>query len=309
MSSQPIPRAIAAVREAAAGAAWTQWGAIFTGVARHRPAHAIVDPEALLCASLALSGHEPRLWRVSRLWARQAARLLSVQRVKNLGRRFPDSIAELLGEFARVAVASGGDLRWRSLATNSSPAKPARSEPEANPVLDGGPALMLRLRLGFGVGIKPDVVSNLIGRAGSRATVQQIAGEIQYYGRAVRRAVEELVAARFIEARSTAPASYQVDLTKWADLLAVDADHPPAWRQWAGLYAFVAALVAWESRPLPESAFVLASEARDLALEHESALESAGVRVSAMSLHRGEAFLEPFVQALRQLARFLESAV
>jgi hypothetical protein len=139
--------------------------------------------------------------------------------------------------------------------------------------------------------------------------VQQIADEIHYYGRAVRRAVEELVAARFIEARSTAPASYQVDPGKWADLLGIDPDNPPAWRQWAGLYAFVAALVAWESRPLPDSAFVLASEARDLVSKHESTLESAGVRVSAMSLHRGEAYLEPFVSALGQLAQFLESVV
>jgi hypothetical protein len=310
MSLQPITNAIVAVREAAAGAAWSQWGAIFTPAAGRRPARAIVDPEALLLASLVLSGHEPRLWRVARLWARYGARLLSVQRVKNLGRQFPSSVAEPLGEFALLAMADGGDLRWRSLVTDSAQAKPAgRREPEANPVLEGGPALMLRLRLGFGVGIKPDVVSNLVGLAGSGATVQQIAAEIQYYGRAVRRAIEDLVASRFIEARSTSPESYRIDLGKWAELLAIDDDDPPAWRPWAGLYAFVAALEAWGSGPTPDSPFVLASEARDLALEHAATLESAGVRLSSLSRYRGEAYLEPFGKALRDLAQFLDSVV
>lgn len=38
----------------------------------------------------------------------------------------------------------------------------------------------------------------------------------------------------------------------------------------------------------------------------ERGLDSSVLRVS---LHPGEAFLEPFVQALGQLARFLESAL
>jgi hypothetical protein len=310
MSSQRITSAIAAVREAAARAAWTQWGAVFTFAAGRQTAKAIVDPEALLLGSLALSGHEARLWRVARLWARFGARLLSVQRAKNIRRRFPPAVTERLGEFAHLAVADGGDLRWRSLTGGSPAAKPAnRREPQANPVLEGGPALMLRLRLGFGVGIKADVVSYLVGLAGAGATVQQIAEATQYYGRAVRRAIEELAACGFIDARSTAPASYRVDVHKWAELLAITTDDSPAWRPWAGIYAFVAALDAWESRPAPDSAFVLASEARDLVAEHAPALESAGVRLSALSKHRGDAYLEPFARALTEVAEFVDSAV
>ncbi len=169
MSAPPVASAITAVREAAARAAWTQWGAIFTFAASQRPASAIVDPEALVLASFALSGHEPRLWRVARIWARFAARLLSVQRVKNLARRFPTSVNDRLSEFAQLAVVHGSDQRWRSIARDSPPTKSAdRREPEATPVLEGGPPLMLRLRLGFGVGIKADVVSHLVGLAGAR---------------------------------------------------------------------------------------------------------------------------------------------
>ncbi len=310
MSGQLVASAIAAVREAAARTAWTQWGAIFTFAASRRSARAIVDPEALLLGSFALSGHEPRLWRVARLWARRAARLLSVQRAKNLTRRFPPSVSERLSEFAQLAVVHGGDQRWRSIARASPPTKSAdRREPEATPVLEGGSPLMLRLRLGFGVGIKADVVSHLVGLAGGRYTVQQIAAATEYYGRAVRRALEELVAAGFVEARPTAPASYRVDLSKWADLLAITTAEPPAWRPWAGVYSFVAALDAWSRGPAPESDFVLASEARDLVARHAEALESAGVRIPALSTHRGEAYLKPFGNALKELAEFVDATV
>jgi len=310
MSSRRIANAVAGVREAAARAAWTQWGAIFTPAGGQRTARAIVDPEALLLGSLALMGHEPRLWRVARLWARYGARLLSVQRAKNIGRRFPPSVAKPLGEFARLAVADGGDVRWRSVATASTePASVGRREPQASRVLEGGPALMLRLRLGFGVGIKADVIAHLVGLAGGGATVQQIAEATQYYGRAVRRASEELAASGFIEARSTAPASYRVDLDKWTQLLGIARDDPPAWRPWGSVYAFVAALDAWASGPAPQSAFVLASEARDLVTQHARGLEPAGVSLTALSRHRGEGYLEPFRRALEELSEFLGSAV
>ena len=310
MSAPPVASAITAVREAAARAAWTQWSAIFTFAASPRPARAIVDPEALLLGSFALSGHEPRLWRVARLWARFAARLLSVQRAKNLARRFPTSVNDRLSEFAQLAVEHGADQRWRSIARDSPPIKAAdRREPQATPVLEGGAPLMLRLRLGFGVGIKADVVSQLVGLAGGRHSVQQIATATAYYGRAVRRALEELVAAGFVEARPTAPASYRVDLAKWADLLAITTDDPPAWRPWAGVYSFVAALDAWSRRAAPESEFVLASEARDLVAQHAEALESAGVRLPALGTHRVEAYLEPFRNGLKEFAEFVDTTV
>src|SRR5947207_1386611 len=116
MYREKVASAIAELREAAAHAAWTQWGAIFSFPASRRQAHAIVDPEALVLGSLALREHEPRLRGVVQLWARYESRLLSVQRIKNLGSLFPAGVRERLAEFARLAVTEGGDLRWRSVA-------------------------------------------------------------------------------------------------------------------------------------------------------------------------------------------------
>ncbi|MGH7427711.1 MAG: hypothetical protein ACREJ4_05055 [Candidatus Methylomirabilaceae bacterium] len=308
MLRQQVAKAIAALREAAARAAWTQWGAIFTLPASRRPARSIVDPEALLLGSFALSDHEPRLAGVVRLWARYESRLLSVQRAKNLASRFPSAVRQRLGEFARVAMTDGGDLRWRSVAGRSAGSTANHRDRQATPVLEGGPPLMLRLRLGMGVGIKPDVIAHLIGIAGGRAPVQLIARATAYHGRAVRRALEELAAAGFVESRPTVPVSYRVDARKWAELLAIDPDEPPPWRSWAALYSFVAALDEW-SRTLPaDSDFVLASEARGILLAHGPALDGA-VQLPMLERYRGEALLDPFVEGLKSCAEFVEAVV
>ncbi len=309
MYAQKVAKAIAELREAAARAAWTQWGAIFSFPATLQQAHAIVDPEALLLGSLALSEHEPRLRGVVEAWARYQSRLLSVQRVKNLASLFPAPVRERLAEFARLAMTRGSDLRWRSVSGRATGSKTRNTrEQDATPVLEGGAPLMLRLRLGIGVGIKPDVIAYLIGVGGGRQPVQLIAKATAYHGRAVRRALEELTAGGFVEARPTAPVSYRVDVRKWAELLAINPSDPPAWRPWAALYSFVAALNDW-SRKLPaESDFVLASEARDKVVEFGEALEGA-LRLPRLDQSRGEAFLDPFIEALKACVDYLEGVV
>jgi hypothetical protein len=168
---------------------------------------------------------------------------------------------------------------------------------------------MLRLRLGLGVGIKPDVIAFLVGVAGARETVHQIAGATGYYRRAVRRALEELVAAGFLEARPTAPVSFRADLSKWAVLLGIDVADPPAWGSWAALYAFVAAAEEWWRSAQRATPFVLASEARDLVAAHEKALELAGLRFPRSDTAGGEGFLEPFAEALTRSAEFIDAVV
>ena len=84
MSLKPLIKATKELRAAAVRAAWRQWSAIFTLAVDEQRARAIVDPEALVIVSIGLRRYEPRLWRACRAWARVGARLLSVQRTKNL---------------------------------------------------------------------------------------------------------------------------------------------------------------------------------------------------------------------------------
>lgn len=301
-----VAKAVERLREAAAEAAWTQWGAIFTVAAARKRAHAIVDPEALMLLSFALSDHEPRLASVIRVMVYGESRLFSVQRAKNLMSLYPSTARERLGEFAHQAVA-GGDVRWRSLASRAVPRRRPEREKHATPVLEGGPPLMLRLRLGLSVGIKPDVIAFLIGMAGGKATVQEIARAIAYHARAVRRGAEELSAAGFIEVRPTAPVSYRADLSRWAQLLGIDPRDPPAWRSWAAMYAFVAAVGEW-GKKLPDSNYVLASEARDLLSKYGPMLEGV-LRLPSVENLRGEAILNPFVEALDECTEWIQAVV
>jgi hypothetical protein len=308
MSAARVAKAIAEVREAAAQAAWVQWSGIFTLASSRREARSIVDPEALLLVSLGLRDHEPRLWSAAVVWAQFGARLLSVQRAKNLAALFPDSARDRLGEFARLAMQDGGDGRWRSLLGKGIQPRSVPGRPRAGtPRTEGGAALMLRLRLGLGVGIKPDVLAYLIGHAGGALPVHLAARATSYYPRAVRRAMEELAAADFIEPRLTTPVSYRVDNRKWGPLLAFDPRHPPAWRSWAQVYAFVAALDRW-SVDLPREPSVLASEARDLVAAHGRGLDVA-IQLPHLAKYRGEAYLEPFLAGLHATAEFFEQVV
>jgi hypothetical protein len=310
MSAKQVARAIADLREAAAEAAWTQWSAISTVAASRRAARSIVDPEALSLVSMALRDHEPRLWSAVVTWAQSGARLLSVQRAKNLVRLFPAPVRERLAEFAVLAMREGGDRRWRSFGGSPRPtaAPLAQSRPKKGvPLLAGGAALMLRLRLGLGVGIKPDVLAYLIGNAGRPSPVVPIARATGYQGRAVRRALEELAAAGFIESRPRTPVAYRVDNAKWAGLLEFEPQQPPPWHEWAVLYALAAALDEW-SRDLPQSELVLASEARDLVGAHLRAFD--GVPgVPTLDKYRGGAYIAPFAQAIEACAAFMAQAV
>ena len=293
-----------ALLQAAVRTCSTQWSAISTAVPTGRPARAIVDPEALLLASMALAKYEARLWRVCQIWARSGSRLLSVQRVKNLTGNVIATPEEYLAGFAWIAVTDGNDNRWHKLARREAP-RSSRWEPPATPLVNHPAALTLRLRLGMGVGIKADVLCFLVGMVGVHATIQEIALATGYYGRAVRRAVEELAAARFVQSRSTSPASFRVDMNKWHQPLDFDLDDPPAWRSWAAGYGFVVAVLDWIRSELPDSETVAVSAARRLMTTHSEALAAAGMA----PLPSGATGLEPFRRVLEEFARYLEAAV
>ncbi len=229
MSSATLRKLSRRARECAVDIAWAQWGALSGIPSRKFPVQSMIDPEALLLASLYLGEFEPRLYRLTAWWAAMGARLLSVQRVRNLVSHYPKPVHRLMAEFALMAVEDGRDLRWRSIAGKSRPEAARKKDLAATPTLMEPPALLLRLRIGFGVGIKADVLGFLLGRAGARATIREIAASSGYHERAVRRAVEEMSAARFLVPGRTSPVSYGVDPEGWANVLELPHD-PPLWR-------------------------------------------------------------------------------
>ena len=307
MPSATLSSAARRLGDALRQAAWSQWAAVGMPAAGARPARGMVDPEALVLASVWLRETEPRLGRLLGLWAGAGARLLSTQRMRNLAREFPADRAAGVAGFAHLALTRGKDARWRPLAHVS--AEATRTEWKGEPVAvassEAPAALMLRLRLGVGVGIKADVLSFLAGRAGSAETVQAVARAVGYEARAVRRAVEELAAAGFLQPRATAPATWYLPAERWE--WTWGGGEPPRWCFWHQIYALGAALDGSVVRGVAEpSPYLQSSIARDIVGRHRLAFDLNGIPLAAPAGHPGEAYLDAFQGDIERLAERVE---
>lgn len=303
-------------RQAAVGACWAQWVALGSSASpvSDRPARAIVDPEALVLLSLWAQADERRLLELVDWWAEVGSHLTSVTRLRTLSRRFPDQGARLFETFARLAC-DAGDRRWAPHAAGVDtlvyrPGKGAKrltlSEPST---------LMLRMRAGFGVGVKADLLTFLLGVRGGPATVSLLARAIGYSGTAVRSASRDMALARLIRESGNRPSYYYLPAKPWAELLELqpygsgsrDAFEIPEWRFWSDLFAFLAAIGGWTTRAARTSAnpHILASQARDLLEAHFDAFALNGIPVPASQDYPGQRIIEGLLETVRVVANWL----
>lgn len=309
-----------AAREAALAACWGQWGAL--GALASAPERgaaqgpAIVDPEALVLLSLLMRDDERRLDDFLGWVAEVGPSLLSVQRMQNLAADFPAQAQSRMGDFARLA-AEAGDRRWR-------PHQAELAELELAPRAGKGTerlalrvpaALVLRLRAGFGVGAKADLLALLLGLPEQRVTIRDAAEALRYSEVALRTAAQEMVLAGFVTEASGRPARYAADAEAWGRLLHWKVDRAatgggggPRWQHWAGAFAFLAAVRAW-ARAGQEAAwspYVWSSRARDLCERHGRVLEVARVQVDRAQ-HRGVAYLGAFSRIVREVSAWVRA--
>lgn len=268
------------IRETTANLLWRQWrglGAMTTA----REAQSIVDPEALLLASLSLHDLEPRLNDVLRSWIWENAEVMSIQRLKNLRKEFPGS--ESLGIIAQLAVESG-DTRWKVLADPHATTKEeGRPKGRAIPVpLNSTATLMLRIRLGFGHGARADILTYLFGlshvRGEAWASVAAIAGALSYTVTNVRETADDMARAGFIEqvpgasgGRGATARLFRVRGNTWQGLLGGGA---PRWSDFKETFRFTIDLDrfvrAAPAKSLTE--YVVWSKCRELLEKYPAAL-------------------------------------
>jgi hypothetical protein len=302
MSPPELRKTADLLREALLDAAWAQWRGIGSWAADGRPARSIVDPEALVLGSLWLESAERRMWRLLRVWAHVGARWLSVQRLKNLASAYPEPVVERLGAFAWECFNRGGDPRWKAMAKGSkSDTALKANELESSPEFHNPAALMLRLRVGLGVGVKSDVLAFLLGRAGAKETIGEITVAVGYHRRAVQRAVDELAAAGFLTPLATAPASYRAPLQGWGALMGFG-DNPPPWWNWNHLYAFGAALGQAAAETAGKTLYLQSSRGRDVVDAHRAGLSLNAVAIAAAPTGTGEGYLEALAESVAELA-------
>jgi hypothetical protein len=91
-----------------------------------------------------------------------------------------------------------------------------------------GPALTLRLRAGFGMSAKADLLSLLLGLGGDPADLNTIAEVTAYSQRTIRNATAEMTLAGFVHEIEGRPSSFHVTPESWRPLLSHGKNAPDA---------------------------------------------------------------------------------
>jgi len=315
MSRETVAKAAEELRRSAIDVAWRQWCAVgsLASIAGEAGASALVDPEALILFSLALRDDERRLWDVLTWWAGTGVGLLSVQRIKKLAREYPPAVQGRLAEFAWYAVQSG-DKRWQSL-SGTGAAESRGPEPRRDKWFGEGPeliepaALLLRLRAGFGVGAKADLLGFLLGVDGAWCSIRLISAGTYYTARALSTAAEDMARARLVHASGNKPVEFRVNPKPWSDLLELPRLSP--WRYWQPLYAFLMNTLAWVDSDGFQGGtdYLVSSKARDLVIAHRAAFTRNGIDVPRPEDFKGESYLTAFAGTLRMTGRWLARSV
>lgn len=265
------------VANATAEVLWRQWSVIGGAASTRARANALVDPESLVLMSLTLAPSEPRLDDLASDWTAINADVLSVQRMRNLGARYPSSTQIRLAALARIALQEGKDHRWKSLVVADTPPIERRHNKRraVRVTVNDSAALVLRLRLAFGVGIKADLLAFLLCTHEAAATVGTIAAVTDYTPAAVRKAAHDLAEAGFVRSVLTTGDStlrYRIVRSIWSSLV----PQTPNWIDWRARFIFAASFLDWASsaqqRHLTE--YVIESAMRTLIEQHTIALES-----------------------------------
>lgn len=291
--------------------AWAQWAALGGPVSRGDGASSLVDPEALLLVSLYLRDRERRLWDALVWWARERSGLLSVQRVKNLAASYPEEITHRLAQFAGRAAREASDARWKRLAgEGSGPEVRPSTGRSGRPRISDPAALVLRLRLGIGVGVKPDLLAVLVGLGGDAVRVSALADATAFASRSVKRAADEMAEAQLLRAHRDGPTEYRAEPAPWAELLRLPSP-PPRWRHWHPLFAFaVQALECLQQLDAEEPGrHVASSRLRTLVENHRAAFDRNRIPIPEPADHPGADYLTAFEETLTVVSDWMSENV
>ena len=294
---------------------WGQWvglgsAAVARGEARPR---AIIDPEALVLLSLYVSHEERRLQDMVAWWAQVGSKLTSLQRLKTVAKRFPEeAISQGLPLFAALAT-EAGDRRWRRAAQGPVPRwfRPGKG-PDSLELVEPS-ALWPRLRAGFGVGAKADLLAFLLGLRGAWASARIISIATGYSKVSIRNAASEMTLARLIRETDGRPAEYLAPPRPWGALLDLHGveqepttQHAmPEWRFWAQVFGFLANVMALgrlSDTAVPPSDRVIASRARDLMEGHAMAFKLNNIPVPVPEMFKGSSATNGLLETVQTVS-------
>jgi len=282
MSAPPWHDSTHQIEAAALEVAWRQWRAIGGAASTSHPARSIVDPEALTLYTIGVMEREHRFESLLSSWLEVNASLLSVQRMRNLQKLFPESVRKRVARFSQMARAIAKHPKWGALGGSNDDAGDVAHLPDVRRAvptsLERPSALLLRLRRAFGVGANADVLAVLLGHVGRALIVKEIVDLTGYTNVAVRGALGDLTSAGFAETQRTRPQRFAVSAHGWQTLLGLR--ELPRWHPWGQFYAFVAAgeELSEKARTKAFSAYAFNTKARELIDRYPALFASVGTQ-------------------------------
>jgi hypothetical protein len=283
---------------------WSQWAQLGVQVPALRHDRWAADPEALVLLSLEVGREDPRLIDEVLDWLAVNDRLISVQRLRNLGADEEDraliegTIGWLAGQRRRARLTPKGTAeaplrreffyrRPAFLIAEPDPAFLAQGllKPPVEARLHSRPpdfeapiAFAFRLRALLGFGARAEAMRAILTVDAPWMSVQAIAASTAFTKRNVQEALGQLRAAGAVQSSTLGnERRFQAPRQRWAAFL--ELEELPLHRDWPQLFAAYRRLLRWvvAQESAAPSAYMLASEARTLAEELNDDLRFAGI--------------------------------
>lgn len=314
--------------------AWRQWAQ--AGVAANIAFFDrwATDPEALILFTISVARRDPRLFDEVLDWMVLNRQLLSLQRLRNLSRRFPID-PQLVGAVITWAedpklsalreprVAEGRQLQMRpvfsqdvlSFIGEPDPAfaeygylRPRfnRSQKSRDPDPKIAANFAFLLRHLFGPGSRSEVIRILLTFTDGPLDVARISDESGFAKRNVNDTLSSLAASRTVKARRVRNERVFIAYRdKWASLLGVgpSAESMPVFVSWVHLLPAFVEITEWLDRMIEteHSEYMISSSARDLMERISPDLEMAGLDIGPKATSHGAAYLPAFVDTVDTL--------
>lgn len=187
------------LRAALLNRAWIQWAALGVDATVERD-DAVVDLEALIALTADLGDADARLRDVSTDWCVAYGRYVNGARLKQVVREL-GSPGDAIGEYV-ATVASAGGPAW-PMATSPRPGYVRRGTARLDSA-EARPRLRIRLRAAFGVNARADILAALLATSPGGLNAADLARVTRFTKPNVASALDALVLAGLVTARTVA---------------------------------------------------------------------------------------------------------
>jgi hypothetical protein len=320
--------------------AWHQWAQVGVSANVAGLDEWAIDPEALILFTIAVARRDPRLFDEMLDWLAVNHRLLSMQRLRNLGSRFPVDAHLVAAAIAWAGEpASTQSLRSQLAASQVAAHVPVfspdvlgfvrepdptfseygyirpratRSGKSREPDIKIPANFAFQLRHLFGPGSRSEVMRVLLTLRDGSLDAARISDECGFAKRNVNDTLTSLVTSRVVKARWSGNERHFIAYRdKWATLLEVgpSGEQIPLFVSWVHLFPAALEILAWldDAAEANDSEYLISSQARSLIQHVTRDLEIAGIDVSPKRPAPGTAYLPVFAEAVESLLAMMRS--